>query len=71
MTEPRTVVLPGVPFHDFRMVEVLERIDAIISSRQPNYFVSANLDFAKQASEDIELQRILLEADQVLCDGAP
>lgn len=33
--------------------------------------VTANLDFAAQASGDVELQRILVEAELVLCDGTP
>lgn len=71
LSDPRTVVLLGIPFHDVTMKEVLGRVDAIVRARQPSYFVTANLDFAKQTSEDVELQRILLEADLVLCDGTP
>ena len=53
------------------MAETLERIDQLIARRAAAYLVTANLDFAAQASEDVELQRILVEAELVLCDGTP
>lgn len=53
------------------MPETLEWIDRLIAQRRPSYLVTANLDFAAQASEDVELQRILVEAELVLCDGTP
>jgi len=53
------------------MAETLEWIDRLVERRSPAFFVTANLDFAAQASEDVELQRILVEADLVLCDGTP
>jgi len=65
------LVLFGVPFHDVTMAETLEWIDGLIASRRPAYLVTANLDFAAQASGDVELQRILVEAELVLCDGTP
>jgi len=70
-SEPRTIVLFGIPFHDVTMPETLGWIDHMIAARQPSYLVTANLDFAAQASEDVELQRILVEAELVLCDGTP
>ena len=69
--EPRTIVLFGIPFHDVTMAETLEQIDRLVAERKPAYLVTANLDFAAQASEDVELQRILVEAEMVLCDGTP
>lgn len=68
---PKTVVLLGVPFHDVTMEETLAHIDAMIADGRTRYLATANLDFAAQASEDVELQRILLEAHLVLCDGTP
>lgn len=68
---PKTVVILGVPFHDVTMAETLAHIDAMIAARTPRYLATANLDFAAQASIDVELQRILLEAHLVLCDGTP
>ncbi|GAB5558393.1 MAG: WecB/TagA/CpsF family glycosyltransferase [Synoicihabitans sp.] len=68
---PKTVVLLGVPFHDVTMAETLAHIDAMIAEGSTRYLATANLDFAAQASQDVELQRILLEAHLVLCDGTP
>jgi len=70
-SDPRTIVLFGIPFHDLTMSETLDWIDQLIAQRRPAYLVTANLDFAAQASEDVELQRILVEAELVLCDGTP
>ncbi|HEX4083309.1 MAG TPA: WecB/TagA/CpsF family glycosyltransferase [Chthoniobacteraceae bacterium] len=69
--EPKTIVLFGVPFHDVTMDETLAEIDGIINRREPRYIATANLDFAAQASRDVELQRILMDAHMVLCDGTP
>ena len=69
--EPKTVVLLGIPFHDVTMEETLAEIDRIVLERTPRYIATANLDFAAQASRDVELQRILMDADLVLCDGTP
>jgi exopolysaccharide biosynthesis WecB/TagA/CpsF family protein/anti-anti-sigma factor len=71
LPEPRTVVILGVPFHDVTMAETLGQIDALVAARRPRYIATANLDFAALASHDVELQRILLEAHLVLCDGTP
>ncbi|MEZ5413297.1 MAG: WecB/TagA/CpsF family glycosyltransferase [Opitutaceae bacterium] len=68
---PKTVVIMGVPFHDVTMNETLAHIDRMIAEGESRYIATANLDFTAQASEDVELQRILLEAHLVLCDGTP
>lgn len=68
---PRTIVLFGIPFHDVSMEGTLAWIDRLVATRRPAYLVTANLDFAAQSSDDVELQRILVEADLVLCDGTP
>lgn len=69
--DPRAAILLGVPFHDVTMEETLDHIDWLVTRGQPSYLATANLDFAAQASQDVELQRILLEAELVLCDGTP
>jgi N-acetylglucosaminyldiphosphoundecaprenol N-acetyl-beta-D-mannosaminyltransferase len=43
----------------------------MIAAARPHFLVTANLDFLAQARKDIELHRILLNADVVLCDGTP
>lgn len=68
---PRSVVLLGIPFHDVTLEEALLLVLQMVRERIPRQVATANLDFAMQASRDVELQRILLEADLVLCDGMP
>lgn len=69
--DPRIVMLLGVPFHDVTMGETLDYLDGLIAARKPSYFATANVDFAAQASRDVELQQILFDAELVLCDGTP
>jgi N-acetylglucosaminyldiphosphoundecaprenol N-acetyl-beta-D-mannosaminyltransferase len=71
LAAPKTVVLLGVPFHDVTMDETLAIIDEMVAAGVPSFIATANLDFAAQASRDVELQRILLDAHLVLCDGTP
>jgi N-acetylglucosaminyldiphosphoundecaprenol N-acetyl-beta-D-mannosaminyltransferase len=72
---PRTqgwpIGLLGVPFDNVTKEEAVARMEAMIATRQPHYVVTANVDFLVQARSDVELRRILLEADLVLCDGTP
>jgi N-acetylglucosaminyldiphosphoundecaprenol N-acetyl-beta-D-mannosaminyltransferase len=65
------VTILGVPFSGITLIDALSRIEEMIASRRPHYVVTANVDFLVQAREDVELHRILLEADLVLCDGQP
>ena len=65
------VAVLGVPFDHVTIDETIRRIDAMVASRRPHYVVTANVDFLVQAHRDVELRRILLEADLVLCDGTP
>lgn len=65
------VSILGIPFDHLTTADTLARIDAMIASRRPHYLVTANVDFLVQAHRDVELRRILLDADLVLCDGTP
>jgi N-acetylglucosaminyldiphosphoundecaprenol N-acetyl-beta-D-mannosaminyltransferase len=66
-----SVALLGVPFDNVTIAQALDRIEEMIAARQPRYVVTANVDFCIQALEDVELRRILFDADLVLCDGTP
>lgn len=68
---PRAIVLFGIPFHDVSMAGALAQIGRLIAAKRPAYIVTANLDFAAQSGADVELQRILVEAELVVCDGTP
>ena len=65
------VAILGVPFDNVTLGGAVARIGAMIASRRPHYVATANVDFLVQAQADVELRRILLEADMVLCDGTP
>ncbi len=67
----RPVSLLGVAFDPVTKAGAVARIEAMIATRQPHYVITANVDFLVQARRDVELRRVLLEADLVLCDGAP
>jgi len=69
--DPSIQVILGIPFHNVSFPEAVEWVHRRILSRTPGYIATANLDFVKQAWEDPELQRILLEADLVVADGFP
>lgn len=65
------IAILGVPIDDVSTDEAVELIERMMLSGQPHYFATANVDFLVQAQRDPELHRILLEADLVVCDGAP
>ncbi|MDO8544838.1 MAG: WecB/TagA/CpsF family glycosyltransferase [Opitutaceae bacterium] len=65
------VAILGVPFDHVTIAGAVASIEAMIASRHSNYIVTANVDFLVQAHRDVELRRILLDADLVLCDGTP
>lgn len=65
------VSILGVPFDNVSSTHALARIADMVESRRPHYVVTANVDFLVQAHRDVELRRILVEADLVLCDGTP
>ena len=61
----------GIPFDCVTIPEALEAIERMIESRKTHQLVTANVDFLVQSLSDVELRRILVEADLVLCDGTP
>ncbi|MEI6781931.1 MAG: WecB/TagA/CpsF family glycosyltransferase [Verrucomicrobiota bacterium] len=74
---PRALALPtpiailGVPFDQVTAAQTLHVFGQMIASGRPHCVATANVDFVVQALADIELQRILADADLVLCDGMP
>ena len=69
-TRPPVAIL-GVLFHPLTLPESVAEVERMIESGQPHYIVTANVDFLVQARKDLELRRILLDADLLLCDGTP
>jgi N-acetylglucosaminyldiphosphoundecaprenol N-acetyl-beta-D-mannosaminyltransferase len=66
-----SITILGIPFDNITTSEALNQIDEMVASRKPHYLATANVDFLVQAREDVELRRILFDADLVLCDGTP
>jgi N-acetylglucosaminyldiphosphoundecaprenol N-acetyl-beta-D-mannosaminyltransferase len=64
-------VLMGIPFHRVSFDEALAWASSKLESDRPGYIATANLDFLFLAWQDPELQRILIDADLVIADGAP
>lgn len=61
----------GVAFDNVTTGESLTWIEQMVTSRQPHYVVTANVDFVVQARQDAELRQILAQAHLALCDGTP
>src|SRR5258705_11130046 len=68
--KPNIAIL-GVPFYNVTTQQAIRVIEEMGASRRPHYLVTANVDFLVQAQADVELRRILCDADLVLCDGTP
>lgn len=66
-----SIAILGVPFDNVSMTETIAIVERMIASKQPHYIATANVDFLVQSLEDIELRRILFDADLVVCDGTP
>ncbi len=71
LQDKNALVIMGIPFHDVTFEETVSWALQRIRSGKPGYIVTANLDFVMQSRRDPELQRIMLEADLVVADGAP
>jgi N-acetylglucosaminyldiphosphoundecaprenol N-acetyl-beta-D-mannosaminyltransferase len=69
-TAPSIAIL-GIPFDNVTTAQTIQTIEEMVASEKPHYLATANVDFLVQARHDIELRRILLNADLVLCDGTP
>ncbi|MDB6037005.1 MAG: Anti-sigma-factor antagonist and glycosyl transferase [Verrucomicrobiales bacterium] len=69
--EPAPIAILGVPFDNVSTEQTISLIQRMIASGRPHYLATANVDFLVQASQDVELRRILFDAHLVLCDGTP
>jgi N-acetylglucosaminyldiphosphoundecaprenol N-acetyl-beta-D-mannosaminyltransferase len=66
-----SIVILGIPFDNITTGNAVEAIEKMVASGKPHYLATANVDFLLQAKADVELRRILINADLVLCDGTP
>lgn len=69
--DPTISVILGLPFHALTMADAINECERTIQGKVPCYFVTANLDFATQASKDADLKNIIFHAERILCDGKP
>jgi N-acetylglucosaminyldiphosphoundecaprenol N-acetyl-beta-D-mannosaminyltransferase len=60
------ITILGVPLDNVSTAEALEVIDEMIATRRPHYAAIVNVAFLVQATEDVELRRILFDAHLVL-----
>lgn len=65
------VLLLGLPFHNLTIEEALSACEGSMNRKNPEYFVTANVDFTLKAYHDDELRQILFFAEKVICDGKP
>lgn len=65
------IAIMGVPFDNVSTAETVQLIKQMVASGRSHYLATANVDFLVQASQDVELRRILFDAHLVLCDGTP
>ncbi len=65
------ILILGVPFDNVTTAQTVSVIEDMVESRKPNHLVTANVDFLVQSLHDVELHRILTDAQLVLCDGMP
>jgi N-acetylglucosaminyldiphosphoundecaprenol N-acetyl-beta-D-mannosaminyltransferase len=65
------IALMGVSFDPLTLDQAVARIEEMVAERKPNQIVTANVDFLAQCQGDVELHRILLDAQLVVCDGTP
>jgi N-acetylglucosaminyldiphosphoundecaprenol N-acetyl-beta-D-mannosaminyltransferase len=72
VSEPPMAALLGIPFHATTMEGALADVRrAMLSGAAPQYYVTANVDFCRQASRDPWLRDFIFHADRVFCDGLP
>jgi len=65
------VVILGVPFDTLSPAGVCDIIGRMVAARRAGYVLSVNATLLMRAQEDLELRRILFDANVILCDGAP
>lgn len=71
-TPPKTTIRAlGLDLAPLTMEQSLNRIEEMIASRKPGFFITANLHYAMISEKDPELHRVNRDADFILADGMP
>jgi N-acetylglucosaminyldiphosphoundecaprenol N-acetyl-beta-D-mannosaminyltransferase len=61
----------GIDFALVNMADVIQRADRLISSRQCEYFITANLNYLMLTSQHPDLAQVNAQADLMIADGFP
>ena len=69
--KPEETMVWGVPFSRLTFGETLQHIDKLIASRQPGYFITANLNYNMLTDRHPELDEVNRNASFIVCDGMP
>lgn len=71
----KLLIILGTPVDDVNMDEALQRIEAFITTGRAtgkgHQIATINADFVVKSLQDVELRRILQEADMATADGMP
>lgn len=66
-----TVHVWGLDYHSVTMDQAIDHLDQVISTREPAFAVTANLNYGMLCSKHPRLQAFTKRATLVLCDGMP
>ena len=61
----------GLPLKPYTIEQALDRIDQLIATGKPSYFITANLHYAMVSEGDERLRAANARADFILADGMP
>ncbi len=61
----------GLPLAPLTFEQTLDRVEQLIRSGRPNYFITANLHYAMLTHQDRRLHRVNEEAAFLVADGMP
>ncbi|MGD9128011.1 MAG: WecB/TagA/CpsF family glycosyltransferase [Planctomycetia bacterium] len=68
---PETVEVLGLPIARVTQGQMLEMIDHLIAEKRPNFFITANLHYAKLCDQQPELAEVNQKAAFLVADGMP
>jgi len=69
--KPDAVNIWGVPFSRLTLSDTLHHVDDLVRSRNPGYFITANLNYVMLSANNVDLQRVNQNAAFIVCDGMP
>lgn len=61
----------GLPLAPLTFQQTLERVDRLIAAGKPNFFITANLQYAQLTAKDQRLPPVNAQAAFLLADGMP